>query len=76
MTDWEHKPTPGPGGSILGGALCLIGGGAGLAVVVPGSGWDAFAWVCVGVALLGAVLLTVGGTALFRARRGSTNDHA
>lgn len=74
MTDWEHRPTPGPGGSILGGALCLIGGGAGLAVVVPGSGWDAFAWVCAGVALLGAVLLTVGGIKVLRTRRGASID--
>lgn len=75
MTDWEHTPTPGPGGPVLGGALCLIGGVGSLAVLVPSVGWDELAWFCAGVALLGAVLLTVGSTKLLRARRGSTNDH-
>lgn len=70
MTDWEHTPTPGSGGLILGGALCLIGGGAGLVFVVPTSGWDAFAWVCAGAAFLGAVLLAVGAIRVLRARRG------
>ena len=72
MTDWEHTPTPGAGGSLLGGALCLIGGGAGLVVLVPGSGWDVVVWFSAGVVLLGAVLLTVGGIKLVRARRGET----
>ncbi|WP_407358954.1 hypothetical protein LTA6_001257 [Microbacterium sp. LTA6] len=76
MTDWEHTPTPGAGGPLLGGALCLIGGGAGLVVLVPGSGWVVVAWFSAGVVLLGAVLLTVGGIKLLRARRAATKDRA
>lgn len=75
MTDWEHTPSPGPGGLIL-GALCLIGAGAGLVVVVAGSGWDAFAWACTGVTLLGAVLLAVGAIRVLRARRGGRTGDA
>ena len=74
MTDWEHSPTPGPGGPLLGGAVCLIGGGIALAMIAPSIGWaDGLTWLCAGLALFGAVLLSIGIGMLVRARR-SRND--
>lgn len=75
MTDWEHKPTPGqPAGLLIGGALCLFGGGSGLVILIPDEGWSGTSWLFAGVVLLGAALLTVGALGIHRLRRNSTGD--
>ncbi|WP_454293845.1 hypothetical protein [Salana multivorans] len=74
MTDWQHTPTRGqPWGFLLAGALCMVGGAAGLVVIPrldPSLTFDdPMRWILVATVALGLTFVITGTVRVLLRRR-------